>query len=132
MFFSRVWRLNWLSLSSLVAVTVTLVYRMFSGSNLNLRYAFTPPSLLPLGNRQTAFCLHIFHFSAYSKFYGSLEILTVFSSGYFIRRSSSLFSAAIARTAYRLFQREAESPERIPIRLIFISFFIKTVLDLLP
>lgn len=87
----------------LVAVTVTLVYRMFSGSNLNLRYAIYG-SLIFTALWETAkqlFAWYIFHFTSYSKFYGSLEILTVFLIWIFYTANIFLFSAAIARTAYR-------------------------------
>ncbi len=88
----------------LVAVTVTLVYRMFSGSNLNLRYAIYG-SLIFTTLWETAkqlFTWYIFHFTSYSKFYGSLEILTVFLIWIFYTANILLFSAAIAGAAYRV------------------------------
>jgi membrane protein len=88
----------------LMAVTATLVYRMFSGTNMNIRYAIYG-SLIFTSLWETVkqlFAWYILHFSAYSKFYGSLEILTVFLIWIFYTANIFLFSAAIARTAYRL------------------------------
>lgn len=87
----------------LVAATVTLVYRMFSGSNMSLRYAIYGSLIFTTlwETAQQLFAWYIFHFTSYSKFYGSLEILTIFLIWIYYTAIMLLFSAAIARTAYR-------------------------------
>lgn len=86
----------------LVTVTVTFVYKLFSGPNLSLRYSFYG-SLIFTVLWETAkqfFAWYVSHFTAYNRLYGSLGTLMVFLIWIFYSANMLLFSAAIARTAY--------------------------------
>lgn len=86
----------------IVTMTVTLVYRIFSGPNLSLRFAFYG-SLVFTVLWETAkqfFAWYVSHFTAYNRLYGSLGTLMVFLIWIFYSANMLLFSAAIARSAY--------------------------------
>ncbi len=86
----------------LVTITITLVYRMFSGPNLNLRYAFYG-SLIFTVLWETAkqfFAWYVSHFTHYHKIYGSLAALMIFLIWIFYSANMLILSAAIARSAY--------------------------------
>lgn len=87
----------------LMSITVTLIYRMFSGSNLNLRYAFYGSLIFTVlwETAKQLFAWYILHLTSYGKFYGSLEILTVFLIWIYYSANIFLLSAALARTAYK-------------------------------
>jgi membrane protein len=86
----------------LVTITVTFVYKLFSGPNLSLRFAFYG-SLIFTVLWETAkqfFAWYVSNFTSYNRLYGSLGTLMVFLIWIFYSANMLLFSAAIARSAY--------------------------------
>ena len=87
---------------TLVTTTVTVVYRMFSGPNLSLRYAIYGSLIFTAlwESSKQLFAWYVSHFTFYGKFYSSLGALMAFLIWIFYSANMLLLSAAIARCAY--------------------------------
>lgn len=87
----------------LMALSVTFVYKMFSGSNLSFRFAFYG-SLLFTSVWEVCkylFAYYISNFAQYNKFYGSLSTVMILLLWIFFSTTIFLFSASLARAAYK-------------------------------
>lgn len=87
----------------LMIVTVTFVYRIFSGPNLNITYSFYG-SLLFVSLWEVAkqvFAIYIVNFPNYNKFYGSLGTVMMLLAWFYFSANIFLLSASFAAAAYK-------------------------------
>ena len=86
----------------LIIVAVAFVYWMFSGSKLNLRYAFYGSFLFTVfwEAAKQLFALYISYFPTYNKFYASIGTVMLLMVWMYFTVSIFLFCAAFARVAY--------------------------------
>ena len=87
----------------LMVVSVTFVFKMFSGSNLSVRFAFYG-SLFFASIWEVSkylFAFYISNFAQYNKFYGSLSTVMILLLWLFFSANIFLFSASLARAAYK-------------------------------
>jgi len=87
----------------LMTLSVTLVYRMFSGGKLNLKYAFNGALcftvLWEIGKQLLAW--YVLNFPSYNKIYGSLGTVMMLMFWFFYSANIFLLSAAFTAAAYR-------------------------------
>lgn len=87
----------------LMTLSVTLVYRMFSGAKLNLRYAFYGAlcftALWEAGKQ--LFAWYVLNFPSYNKIYGSLGAIMMLLFWFFYSANIFLLSASFTVAAYR-------------------------------
>ncbi len=86
----------------LVAFMIAIVYRIFSGPNLNFRYAFYGSVVFTLlwEAAKHLFTWYISNFAAYSVFYASLGTLMVLLVWIYYSVNIFLYSASVAKAAY--------------------------------
>ncbi len=86
----------------IVSVIVAVVYRIFSGPNLNFRYAFYGSVIFAVlwETAKQVFAWYVLNFHSYNKFYASLGTLMILLIWIFYSANIFLFSASLARTAY--------------------------------
>lgn len=87
---------------SFMIVAAALVYRMFSGPNLNLRHAFYGSILFTAlwEAAKQLFALYISYFPAFNKFYASIGAVMLLMVWIYYTISIFLFCAAFARVSY--------------------------------
>ncbi len=87
---------------SFMVVAAALVYRMFSGPNLNLRHAFYGSILFTAlwEAAKQLFALYISYFPAFNKFYASIGTIMLLMVWIYYTISIFLFCAAFARVSY--------------------------------
>ena len=88
---------------ALMTLSVTLVYRMFSGTRLNLRYAFYGAlcfTVLWEAGKQV-FAWYVLNFPSYNKIYGSLGAIMMLLLWFFYSANIFLLSASFTVAAYR-------------------------------
>ncbi|MBI5344642.1 MAG: YihY/virulence factor BrkB family protein [Deltaproteobacteria bacterium] len=97
---------------SLVVLSVSAVYRISSGPNLNMRYSFYGSIVFSVlwEAAKNVFAWYIVFFPAYNRFYGSLGAIMVLLAWIFLTANLFLFSAAVARAAYEAKGGPAASP----------------------
>ncbi|MBI5970462.1 MAG: YihY/virulence factor BrkB family protein [Deltaproteobacteria bacterium] len=83
-------------------VAAALVYRMFSGPNLNLRHAFYGGLLFTVlwEAAKQLFALYISYFPAFNKFYASIGTVMLLMAWIYYTISIFLFCAAFARVSH--------------------------------
>jgi len=88
--------------SIVIALAVTLVYRMFAGPNLNLRYSFYGSVVFTIlwGVAKHLFAVYLANFPTYNSFYASMGALMIFMVWIFFSVALFLYSAAFAIAAY--------------------------------
>jgi len=86
-----------------VTVSVALVYRILSGSALNILYALYGSVVFTVlwESAKQVFALYLSYFPSYNKFYASLGTLMILLIWIYYSVSIFLFAAAFARAAYR-------------------------------
>lgn len=94
----------------LVAFMTAIVYRIFSGPNLNFRYAFYGSVVFTLlwEAAKHLFTWYISKYSAYSVFYVSLGTLMVLLLWIYYSVNIFLYSASVAKAAYERMGRPGE------------------------
>lgn len=87
----------------LIVGAVVLVYRMFAGRNLSLRYAFYGSLVFALlwETAKHVFAWYVSNFAYYNKFYGSLGTVMIFLIWFFFSANIFLLSASLAAAAYK-------------------------------
>jgi len=87
---------------SFMLVAAALVYRMFSGPNLNLRHALYGGLLFTVlwEAAKQLFALYISYFPAFNKFYASIGTVMLLMIWIYYTISIFLFCAAFARVSY--------------------------------
>lgn len=87
----------------LMTLSVTLAYRMFSGTKLNLKYAFNGALcftvLWEAGKQLLAW--YVLNFPSYNKIYGSLGAVMMLMLWFFYSANIFLLSASFTAAAYR-------------------------------
>lgn len=86
----------------IIVFTVTVVFQIFSGPNLRIRYAFYGSLIFAVlwEAAKQGFTFYIYNFPAYNRFYGSLgTVMVLLVWGYF-SAMIFLFSASVARAAF--------------------------------
>ena len=86
----------------LVTAVVAVVFRLFSGANLNVRYALFGSVIFTTLWEVTkhVFTWYVSNFQSYNKFYASLGTLMLLLIWIFYSANIFLFSAAVARSAF--------------------------------
>jgi len=86
----------------LVTAVVAVVFRLFSGPNLNVRYALYGSVIFTTMWEVTkqVFTWYVSNFHSYNKFYASLGTLMLLLIWIFYSANIFLFSAAVARSAF--------------------------------
>jgi membrane protein len=86
----------------LVVTAVTIVFRIFSGPDLNIRYAFFGGIIFSFlwELAKQGFALYLRYFPTYNVLYGSLGTIMILLLWMFFTAAIFLFSAAIARAAF--------------------------------
>jgi len=86
----------------LVVIAVTLVFKIFSGPDLNIRYAFFGSLIFSFiwELAKQGFALYLYYFPTYNRLYGSLGAIMILLLWMFFTAAIFLFSAAIARAAF--------------------------------
>ncbi|MFQ5735326.1 MAG: YihY/virulence factor BrkB family protein [Thermodesulfobacteriota bacterium] len=86
----------------LVSVVVAVVFRIFSGPNLNFRYAFLGSVIFTVlwEVAKQVFTWYVSNFQSYNRFYASLGTLMILLIWMFYSANIFLFSASVARAAY--------------------------------
>jgi len=86
----------------LVVSAVTVVFKMFSGPDLNIRYAFYGSLIFSViwELAKQGFALYLRYFPTYNLLYGSLGAIMILLLWMFFTAAIFLFSAAIARAAF--------------------------------
>jgi len=86
----------------LVTLVVAVVFRIFSGPNLNFRYALYGSIIFTTlwEVAKQVFTWYVSNFQSYNKFYASLGTLMILLIWIFYSANIFLFAAAVARTAY--------------------------------
>lgn len=86
----------------LVTAVVAVVFRLFSGPNLNVRYALYGSVIFTTMWEVTkqVFTWYVSNFQSYNKFYASLGTLMLLLIWIFYSANIFLFSAAVARSAF--------------------------------
>jgi membrane protein len=81
----------------------SLVFKMFSGAHLSFLYAFYGSLVFTFvwEFAKHMFALYISYFPYYNKFYGSLGTIMILLLWLFFTAAIFLFSASVARSAYR-------------------------------
>lgn len=94
--------LNYLLPFVTVVIAVAIVFRIFSGGNLNWRYAFYGSALFSVlwEVAKHLFAFYLSHFPSYNKFYGSLGTIMILLVWLFFTSTLFLFSASFARSAF--------------------------------
>ncbi len=85
-----------------VIIAVAVVFRIFSGGNLNWRFAFYGSAVFSVlwELAKHLFAFYISHFPSYNKFYGSLGTIMILLLWLFFTSTLFLFSASVARSAF--------------------------------
>ena len=86
----------------LVTAVVAVVFKLFSGANLNVRYALFGSVIFTTLWEVTkqVFTWYVSNFQSYNKFYASLGTLMLLLIWIFYSANIFLFSAAVARSAF--------------------------------
>ena len=86
----------------LVTAVVAVVFKLFSGANLNVRYALYGSIIFTSMWEVTkqVFTWYVSNFQSYNKFYASLGTLMLLLIWIFYSANIFLFSAAVARSAF--------------------------------
>lgn len=86
----------------LVSVVGAVVFRIFSGPNLNFRYAFYGSVLFAFlwEVAKQVFTWYVMNFQSYNRFYASLGTLMLLLIWMFYSANIFLFSASVARVAF--------------------------------
>jgi len=86
----------------LVVIAVTIVFKIFSGPDLNIRYAFYGSLIFSFlwEMAKQGFALYLRYFPTYNRLYGSLGAIMILLLWMFFTAAIFLFSAAIARAAF--------------------------------
>ncbi|MFQ5479667.1 MAG: YihY/virulence factor BrkB family protein [Thermodesulfobacteriota bacterium] len=86
----------------LVVVAVTVVFKIFSGPELYLRYAFFGSLIFSFiwELAKWGFTLYLYYFPTYNRLYGSLGTIMILLLWMFFTAAIFLFSAAVARAAF--------------------------------
>ncbi len=86
----------------LVVSAVTVVFKIFSGPDLNIRYAFYGSLIFSViwELAKQGFALYLRYFPTYNRLYGSLGTIMILLLWMFFTAAIFLFSAAIARAAF--------------------------------
>lgn len=94
----------------LVTAVVAVVFRIFSGPNLNFRYALYGSVMFTTlwEAAKQVFTWYVSNFQSYNKFYASLGTLMILLIWIFYSANIFLFSAAVARSAFAA-RRTAEA-----------------------
>jgi len=87
---------------ALVITAVTIVFKIFSGPDLNIRYAFYGSLIFSViwELAKQGFALYLHYFPTYNRLYGSLGTIMILLLWMFFTAAIFLFSAAIARAAF--------------------------------
>jgi len=87
---------------ALVVTAVTIVFRIFSGPDLNIRYAFFGGLIFSFlwELAKQGFAMYLRYFPTYNVLYGSLGTIMILLLWMFFTAAIFLFSAAIARAAF--------------------------------
>jgi len=87
---------------ALVVTAVTVVFRIFSGPDLNIRYAFYGSLIFSFlwELAKQGFAFYLRYFPTYNMLYGSLGAIMILLLWMFFTAAILLFSAAIARAAF--------------------------------
>ncbi len=97
----------------IVVAATAVVFRIFSGPHLNLRYALYGSLFFTVAWEvaKNLFALYLSYFPSYNKFYGSLGAIMILLLWLFFSTSILLFSASVARAAYleRVIKRRASA-----------------------
>ncbi|GMR04842.1 MAG: hypothetical protein BMS9Abin23_0756 [Thermodesulfobacteriota bacterium] len=90
---------------AVVVAAVTLVFKIFSGSGLRLRYAFYGAVLFAFlwEVAKQGFALYLYYFPTYNRFYGSVGTIMVLLIWMFFSAAIFLFSASVAKAAFQGF-----------------------------
>lgn len=86
----------------LVSGIITLVFRLLSGPNLDIRNAFFGSVVFTVlwELAKQLFAVYVANFQSYNKFYGSIGTLMILLMWIFYSSNIFLFSASMARAAY--------------------------------
>lgn len=87
----------------MVSSVVAMVYRVLGGPNLDFRHAFFGSILFTImwEAAKQLFAFYVANFESYNRFYGSLGTLMILLMWIFYSVSIFLFSASVARAAFR-------------------------------
>ncbi len=96
----------------MVSLVVAMVYRVLAAGNLDFRHAFFGSILFTVlwEAAKQLFAFYVANFGSYNRFYGSLGTLMILLMWIFYSVSIFLFSASVARAAYRD-SRHGNGPE---------------------
>ncbi len=85
-----------------VTVAVAIVFRIFSGGNLNWLFAFYGSFIFAVlwELAKHLFAFYLYHFPSYNKFYGSIGTIMILLLWLFFTSTLFLFSASVARSAF--------------------------------
>ncbi len=93
-----------------VIVAVAVVFRIFSGGNLNWRFTFLGSSVFSVlwEVAKHLFAFYLSHFPSYNKFYGSIGAIMILLVWLFFTSTLFLFSASVARSSF-VYSRSGDS-----------------------